>query len=175
MLIITSSLSILSIVFLALRVCYASVRRAMQGLRGRRDSREAVFFQTQLGTYAACLLAANFMTEVAGFFGIYWLSQGGIASGEIVKDDLVNQVLKHIQGVNAQRKVYISYFLNSISNSLTWVAKGTLIQIGDFASAYFTTFTAVHTFQSLVLQKKYPVWLTALIIGFGWGLAVTLG
>lgn len=49
------------------------------------------------------------------------------------------------------------------------------MQVGDFAGSYFTAIIALHTFQSLVMQKKYPTWVNILLIAVGWGGGVALG
>ncbi|EJD06731.1 uncharacterized protein FOMMEDRAFT_66167, partial [Fomitiporia mediterranea MF3/22] len=50
-----------------------------------------------------------------------------------------------------------------------------LIQIGDFAGAYFTAVIAMHTFSSLVLHKRYSAWWVVFGVALGWGSAVALG
>ncbi|KAI5122547.1 hypothetical protein M0805_005274 [Coniferiporia weirii] len=136
---LTSGASILSIAFLLLRLCFAALRKLAQGLKGRTDSRESLFFQTQLGSYVACLLVANLLSGIAGMFGFTWAGQNGIIPGP---------------GCTAQ---------------------GTLIQIGDFAGAYFTAITGIHTFQTLVMRKRYETWVSVVIVALGWGSAIALG
>ncbi|KAH8118113.1 hypothetical protein DFH11DRAFT_1724079 [Phellopilus nigrolimitatus] len=50
-------------------------------MKGRRDSKEGVFFQTQLGIYSACLLLANLLSGVAGLIGFLWVKRDGIVTG----------------------------------------------------------------------------------------------
>lgn len=42
---------------------------------------EYIFFNSQLGRYAVCLLLANLFAEVSGLIGMHWLSQRGITNG----------------------------------------------------------------------------------------------
>lgn len=57
---------------------------------------------------------------------------------------------------------------------LTHAVAGMMI-IGDFASAYFTAVIAIHTFNSLVLRYKQPVWVNVAIVTVGWALAFAAG
>lgn len=75
--------SVLSIVGLSVKAGIAATRPIIQGWKGRKDSKEALFFRTQLGAYVTCLLLANLMSGIAGFFEFLWASRGGIASGKI--------------------------------------------------------------------------------------------
>ena len=81
---IAALLSVVSIGLLLLRVIYAALRPLTQGHKGRKDSREVLFFRTQLGSYIACLLLANFLEGVAGLIGFSWNGKGKIESGESV-------------------------------------------------------------------------------------------
>jgi hypothetical protein len=47
--------------------------------------------------------------------------------------------------------------------------------IGDAGAAYFTATIAVHTFNSLVLRYKQPVWVIAATVGLGWTAALATG
>lgn len=80
---ITSLASVISIAVLFLRVVYAALRPLTQGLKGRKDSREILFFRTQLGSYIACLLIANFLEGSSGLIGFSWNSRGAIGSGKL--------------------------------------------------------------------------------------------
>ncbi|KLO13065.1 hypothetical protein SCHPADRAFT_828558, partial [Schizopora paradoxa] len=51
----------------------------------------------------------------------------------------------------------------------------TLIQIGNFGSAYFTTATAIHTFNALVLKNHPKIWMSVIIILVGIGASVAVG
>lgn len=46
--------------------------------------------------------------------------------------------------------------------------QGALKQVGDTATAYFTAAIAVHTFSTLALRTRSPVWFCAAAICFGW-------
>lgn len=50
-----------------------------------------------------------------------------------------------------------------------------LIQIGNFGSAYFTTATAIHTFNALVLKNHPKIWMSVIIILVGIGASVAVG
>jgi len=47
------------------------------------EPREYVFFHTQLGHYAACLLLGNLCTGVAGLIGFQWLHDQGVTDGSL--------------------------------------------------------------------------------------------
>lgn len=49
------------------------------------------------------------------------------------------------------------------------------MQVGDFAGAYFTTIIAIHTFNSLVIRKRSPIWLTGSVVALGWLAAILMG
>ncbi|KAL5504065.1 hypothetical protein ACEPAH_8138 [Sanghuangporus vaninii] len=136
---VAACISVSSIVALSTRAGIAAIRPVVQGWKGRKDSKEALFFRTQLGALVTCLLLSNLMSGISGFFEFLWASKGGITSGSLC------------------------------------TAQGTLLQIGDFASAYFTSSIAIHTFLSLVLHKRSSTWMVALAIVLGWGTAVALG
>ncbi|EJF64498.1 hypothetical protein DICSQDRAFT_79975 [Dichomitus squalens LYAD-421 SS1] len=53
-------------------------------------------------------------------------------------------------------------------------AQGILSQIGDTGGAYFTGTIAIHTFNTLVLRNKVPVWMCLATTVFGWLVAVLL-
>jgi hypothetical protein len=71
-------LSSLALVSVAFRVFWLAVRRR---LSADHATPEYVFFNTQLGHYATCLLVANLFIEVSGLIGIRWLIQKGITEG----------------------------------------------------------------------------------------------
>lgn len=54
-------------------------------------------------------------------------------------------------------------------------AIGILAQIGDTGTAYFTGAIAIHSFNTLVLRNKLPVWICLAVNVFGWLLAVLFG
>ncbi|KAJ7106489.1 hypothetical protein C8R43DRAFT_906126, partial [Mycena crocata] len=46
-----------------------------------------------------------------------------------------------------------------------------VMQIGNFAGAYFTVAIGIHTFNSLVLKRRQSVWICATTISIGWLIA----
>ncbi|KAF8150756.1 hypothetical protein B0H34DRAFT_824442 [Crassisporium funariophilum] len=72
-------LSTLALVSVALRIIWLAIQRYW--LHPSTESQEYVFFHTQLGQYAACLLIAMIFNTVAGIIGIPWLFQRGITEG----------------------------------------------------------------------------------------------
>ncbi|KDQ24519.1 hypothetical protein PLEOSDRAFT_1107446 [Pleurotus ostreatus PC15] len=62
------------------RVAYLHLRQCVTKSEGP-PPREHVFFRTQLGRYALCLLLGNFCTSLAGLLDLKWLAQGVITSG----------------------------------------------------------------------------------------------
>lgn len=50
-----------------------------------------------------------------------------------------------------------------------------VMQVGNWASAYFTVVIAVHTFNSLVLKKRQSILISLPAITIGWAVAATVG
>jgi hypothetical protein len=50
-----------------------------------------------------------------------------------------------------------------------------LMQVGNWASAYFTVIIAVHTFNSLVLKKKKSMCISIPTMIMGWVIAAVVG
>jgi hypothetical protein len=69
-----------ALVSVALRITWLALKKFRDPTAAQ--SREYVFFSTQLGNYAACLLAGNTMSCVAGLIGMKWLVNGGITEGK---------------------------------------------------------------------------------------------
>lgn len=57
--------------------------------KGRVVSKEQIFFRTQLGHYAVCLLAGNFFTSAAGVVVGVWVARSGIHPEEGIVEKLV--------------------------------------------------------------------------------------
>lgn len=54
-------------------------------------------------------------------------------------------------------------------------ASAALSQVADVATAYFTAAIAVHTFNSLVLKFRLPLWFCFLMVSIGWAASVVIG
>lgn len=67
---------------MAIRIIYLAVQMAFG--ENRAQPQEYVFFNTQLGQYAACLLVAMIFNTAAGVIGFPWLLQKGITEGVCV-------------------------------------------------------------------------------------------
>lgn len=50
-----------------------------------------------------------------------------------------------------------------------------VMQVGNWASAYFTVAIAVHTFNSLVLKRRQSILISLPSIIIGWAIAATAG
>lgn len=73
--------STFALVSLALRMIWFSLKPLLQ--RGSlQPSREHIFFHTQIGLYAVCLLTGNFFSSFAGVIGIIWVANKGITEGK---------------------------------------------------------------------------------------------
>jgi len=127
-----AALSALAVASVAVRVIWLAIRPRS----GAAKPREYVFFHSQLGQYAACLLVANFFCAIAGLITLKWNIQGGI---------------------NQDRAC---------------VAQATIMQIGNWGTAFFTVSIAVHTFNSLVLKRRQSAWSPMIVMGIGWTLAI---
>ncbi|KAI0090251.1 hypothetical protein BDY19DRAFT_1047449 [Irpex rosettiformis] len=114
----------------------------------------------------------------------------------------VNQLLGRgsMQAIKRERAIFhsqlgaymasllLSNLLSSIAIIInaTWVSQGgitagglctsqaTLSQIADVAGAYFTGAIAVHTFTSLVLKYRLPLWVVSGLVLGGWAIAIIL-
>jgi len=73
---ILATLALASVVF---RVSWMAIRRTF--FKPCTRAHECVFFHTQLGHYAACLIIALMFNAVAGIIGIQWYFRGGIVDG----------------------------------------------------------------------------------------------
>jgi len=72
-------LSTVALISVALRVIWLAIRHFW--LKSSGESQESVFFHTQLGQYAACLIISMIFNTFAGIIGIGWLVKGGITEG----------------------------------------------------------------------------------------------
>lgn len=55
------------------------------------------------------------------------------------------------------------------------IAQGSLRQIGEYASFYFIVAMGIHTFNTLGLRNRPPLWLGFVVTATGWASAVTIG
>ncbi|KAF8802528.1 hypothetical protein BYT27DRAFT_6764092 [Phlegmacium glaucopus] len=76
-------LSTLGLVSVALRVTWLLIRQHL--LLTVPEVQEHVFFNTQLGQYAACLLIAMAFSATSGIIGITWVAQRGITEGWVCR------------------------------------------------------------------------------------------
>ncbi|PPQ83448.1 hypothetical protein CVT25_007039 [Psilocybe cyanescens] len=123
-------LSTIALASVILRVFWLAIQRRKSPI----DVHECVFFNTQLGQYAACLIIGMVFDAVAGVIGLRWVMEQGIT-------------------------------------------EATLMQVGNFATGYFTIAIAVHTFNCLVLKMRQSVIIcrTTIIAGWVFSFLVALG
>ncbi|KAF9036172.1 hypothetical protein BJ165DRAFT_619287 [Panaeolus papilionaceus] len=76
-------LSTIALVSVAIRIIYLAVQMAFG--ENRAQPQEYVFFNTQLGQYAACLLVAMIFNTAAGVIGFPWLLQRGITEDNVCR------------------------------------------------------------------------------------------
>ncbi|KAH9945193.1 uncharacterized protein BXZ73DRAFT_96183 [Epithele typhae] len=62
----------------------------------------------------------------------------------------------------------------SIVAGITCNAQGILGQMGDMGGAFFTSAIAIHSFNTLVLRNKLPVWICLAVNVFGWLFAIIM-
>ncbi|KAG6817166.1 hypothetical protein H0H87_012127 [Tephrocybe sp. NHM501043] len=129
-------ISSVALVSVACRVIWLAIIQNMSPEATK--PKEYVFFNTQLGYYAACLLIGNLFTDISGLIGLRWVMDKGITPGGLCT----------LQAV--------------------------LMQLGNWAIAYFTVAIAVHTFNSLVLKIRQSVIVSAIAIFVGWASAALL-
>ncbi|KAF9561964.1 hypothetical protein CPC08DRAFT_399176 [Agrocybe pediades] len=71
-------ISVVAIASVIMRITWMAIRRCMQD---KAESQECVFFNTQLGRYAACLVIAMVFNSIAGIIGLQWVVSRGITDG----------------------------------------------------------------------------------------------
>ncbi|KAG6909959.1 hypothetical protein DXG01_014228 [Tephrocybe rancida] len=76
---IFAMLSSIALVSVAVRVVWLAIIQRISP--GSAKPKEYVFFNTQLGYYAACLLIGNLFTDVSGLIGLRWVMDKGITEG----------------------------------------------------------------------------------------------
>jgi len=59
-----------------------------------------------------------------------------------------------------------------VTSGLLCTAQGALTQVGDLATAYFTAAIAVHTFCTLALRNRLPIYCAWIAVIAGWGITV---
>jgi hypothetical protein len=123
-------ISTIAILSVATRALWLAIRRKMDPVRAK--PREYIFFNTQLGHYATCLLVSNLCMGIAGVLDVRWISENGITPDTFC------------------------------------TFQGVLMQLGSWATAYFTVTIAVHTFNSLVLKRRQSIIVSAVTICLGW-------
>ncbi|KAF9466546.1 hypothetical protein BDZ94DRAFT_1306142 [Collybia nuda] len=72
-------LSTFALASVVVRVIWLATRRLVSS--SDTEPQEYVFFNTQLGRYAVCLLIGNMFNGVAGLIGVRWLVEGVITQG----------------------------------------------------------------------------------------------
>ncbi|RDB26384.1 hypothetical protein Hypma_006851 [Hypsizygus marmoreus] len=72
-------LSTFAFVSVAVRIVWLAIRQKLSD--NGAEPEEYIFFNTQLGHYAACLLVANMFSGVSGSIGLFWTVERGITQG----------------------------------------------------------------------------------------------
>jgi hypothetical protein len=101
-------LSTFSLASVAVRVIWLAIRRHLSP--NGAEPKEYIFFNTQLGHYAICLLIANMLNGAAGLIGLRWLSEKGITGGFSFLVCALPYAHQFCQMQSALCKVYISIF-----------------------------------------------------------------
>ncbi|KAI0703810.1 hypothetical protein BC835DRAFT_1410537 [Cytidiella melzeri] len=152
-----------------------------------------VFTAFQGGQGAA--LAAVVTFAVLSFIAIdfVWLRVVVVAVNQLLGKGSLQTIKRERAIFHSQLGAYMasllfSNLLSSISFivNATWVSQGgvtsgalcssqaTLSQIADVATAYFTGAIAVHSFTSLVLKFRLPLWSILIFVLGGWAIAIIL-
>jgi len=137
--IVFASLSVSALAFVCLRAIWLVASPVFSRRSRNALSKEHAFFQTQLGYYAACLLASNFFTSISVLIVGNWIVRGGIQEGSMC------------------------------------TAQAVLMQLGNWATAYFTTAIAIHTCRSLVFRIPQKAWVGSAVMVMGWLSALIVG
>lgn len=125
------------------------------------EGRECVFFQTQLGNYAACLIIGMMFNSLAGVIGMQWLWERRITEGALV---LSLRWFSHLLTIGS-----------SDCAGAACEAQAFIMQIGNFSSGYFTIAIAVHTFNSLALKMRQSAIICRTTISIGWFFTGVIG
>ncbi|KAF8442397.1 hypothetical protein L210DRAFT_3536510 [Boletus edulis BED1] len=132
-------LSTMALAFIALR----TIRLAAVVFLQRDDSTsrppEILFFRTQLGYYAGCLILSNMFLSFAGLIGFSWVSRSGLSQGSACS------------------------------------AQAVLMQIGIWATCWFTSVLGIHTLTSLVFHIHPARWRSFAAVTIGWVIAFIAG
>lgn len=70
---------VLSFVLLVIAVAFYAIKRTSN--QNQDLSREALFFRSQLGQYAACLVLSNWIRGVSEWIDIKWIQDDGVTAG----------------------------------------------------------------------------------------------
>lgn len=79
--VIFASLSTIALTFICLRAVWHVTSPLFTRNSRHTESKAYAFFNTQLGHYAACLLASNLCTSIAGTITSNWVAGGGVQQG----------------------------------------------------------------------------------------------
>ncbi|KAJ6466616.1 hypothetical protein C8R47DRAFT_1234958 [Mycena vitilis] len=77
---------------------------------------------------------------------------------------LISNIINSIAGVMGLRQL----MNGGIQEGPYCTTQATVMQVGNFAGAYFTIAIGIHTFNSLVLKRRQSVWICATTIAVGW-------
>jgi hypothetical protein len=88
--VVFASLSVFALAYISLRAVWLVARPLFKRSTSRIGSKEHAFFHTQLGHFAACLLAGNFFTSAAGMMVGHWVASGSMREGEFAALSSIN-------------------------------------------------------------------------------------
>ena len=140
------------------------------------QTQEIVFFHTQLGNYASCLVIGLFFNAIAGILGLQWLIQHRVTDGmhKHFFYHISDNVLTYLsQGWFAGFKVCTQ--TNAVTRSYFHCHTVLFMQMGNFSTGYFTVAIAVHTFNSLVMQMRQSAIICRSTIAIGWLSTILIG
>lgn len=107
---VVAILSTFALASVAARVIWLAIRIRM--FSSSSKPQEYVFFNTQLGRYAICLLIGNMLSGAAGLIGVRWLVENGITGGLRYLIHNLSRAYQFFQVASARYKVH-SFLISS--------------------------------------------------------------
>ncbi|KAJ6577385.1 hypothetical protein B0H19DRAFT_910825, partial [Mycena capillaripes] len=77
---------------------------------------------------------------------------------------LISNIVNSVAGIMGLKQL----LSGGIQEGSYCTTQAVVMQVGNFAGAYFTLAIGIHTFNSLVLARRQSVWICAITIAVGW-------
>lgn len=143
--------------------------------RDNRPSRlpEILFFRTQLGHYAGCLILGNVFISTAGLINLSWLSRSGLSQGKPVQYYAITINLQVCLGSTCSTQGEMDF--RGPITSYSRIGTAVLMQIGLWGTCWFTAVHGIHTLVALVFRLRQARWCSVLVVSVGWTTSLVAG